>query len=737
MIEVTELSRTALVWSVCTIAALMLPRTVNAEPTGAAKVVFCCQPQNDLYRVLAATLRNLPRFDTPAEAIGRATEGSGVLILADGYPHKTTVIDASLIETATSKNMRLYVEFPEALPGLETATPRTTQWERAVVASEFFGPSLKPMTILAIHDCHYVPIKAERSHIVTARVAGFDAAIFGLPKETQPILWEHPSGRLLVSTTKLSQFLTARYGPTQAWRTIWQRILEWAAKDSPTECPMWTPTVRPSFCETEPLPTDVEAQSVRRGALWYVRSRVLVHPSREAAITRRLSERNDDERYNAGWMEVEADRFSTARMPVGDGSRGILEGFSSRIRFDGTQDQRLVHRGDCHGESAMGLAFGGELAGDPNLGRIAGNILDFYYFTSIARKGARADPNHPAYGLVAWGVTNWDWEKAFYGDDNARLMLGTIATASLLRTDRWDEPVLRCLLGNLRTTGRLGFRTDRIDLPDLAKNGWHHYFDASPINCAPHYEAYLWACYLWAYRHTGYEPFLARAESAIRRTMDAYPDRWRWTVGVPSDQGRMLLPLAWLVRVKDTPEHRQWLRRMAEDLTKRQVASGALREELATVGRTDLAPPRSNEDYGKNEAMLLQRNGDAVSDMLYTCNFALLGLHEAAAATGERLFVDAEDKLARFLCRIQVRSEVRPELDGAWFRGFDFGRWEYWASSADVGWGAWCIETGWSQGWIVSVLGMRQLKTSLWDLTAGSRIAAPLPKLLPLMMSTR
>ena len=28
----------------------------------------------------------------------------------------------------------------------------------------------------------------------------------------------------------------------------------------------------------------------------------------------------------------------------------------------------------------------------------------------------------------------------------------------------------------------------------------------------------------------------------------------------------MLLPLAWLVRVDDTPEHREWLRQVATDL---------------------------------------------------------------------------------------------------------------------------------------------------------------------------
>ena len=64
----------------------------------------------------------------------------------------------------------------------------------------------------------------------------------------------------------------------------------------------------------------------------------------------------------------------------------------------------------------------------------------------------------------------------------------------------------------------------------------------------------------------------------------------------------------------------------------------------------------------------------------------------------------------------------RNRRSGAWFRAFDFQRWDYWASNADLGWGAWSIESGWTQSWITSTLALRHLKTSLWDLTAHSRI---------------
>jgi hypothetical protein len=123
-----------------------------------------------------------------------------------------------------------------------------------------------------------------------------------------------------------------------------------------------------------------------------------------------------------------------------------------------------------------------------------------------------------------------------------------------------------------------------------------------------------------------------------------------------------------------------------------------------------------------------------VCDLLYTSNFALLGLHEAAAATGDTFYTHAADKLVALLCRIQARSSIHPELDGAWMRAFEFRRWDYWGSDPDDGWGVWSIETGWTQAWITSVLAMRHLKTSFWDLTANSRIGRHLDKLLPVMI---
>ncbi|MBN1344369.1 MAG: hypothetical protein JXQ73_16900 [Phycisphaerae bacterium] len=685
-------------------------------------LVLVCLAQNDLHLALTASGVPCTRCDTTDEAIGRAREGAAVLILADGYPDKTTDLPPALVEKAAGKKLRMYVEYPSSLAGIEVGKPRGTQWERAVVASDVFGEDLAKLRILAINDCHFTPIKADKAHIVVARVAGFETAVFGLPKETFPILFEHPKGNLLVATTKLSQFVTARYAPTAAWDMIWQAIFKWLRPGQPPLRLKWTATVRPSFSADEPLPDDVERKALARGVAWFKNARLLVHPSWKDKVEQRRKD------YHDGVAPA-----PPADWPIGDGKEGVLEGQSSIIRYDGTQPLRWYLRNDCTGEVSMGFALGGGVLAKDEYKTIGGNLNDFIYTNSVFAKGPRGDPKSSSYGLLSWS-DNPPADGIYYGDDNARSMLGTMAAAAVLDSDRWDEGLLRCLLANLRTCGKLGFRGGRLDEAGLQRHGWRHYFGGSVIHYAPHYESYLWACYLWAYRHTGYDLFLQRAKTAIRMTMKAYPDQWRWTNGIQQERARMLLCLAWLVRVEDTPEHRQWLEKMVGEVLRNQVACGAIREELGGPGKGSYGPPRSNEDYGKSEATLMQANGDPLCDLLYTTNFAFIGLHEAAVATGEKRYVEAMDKLTKFLCRIQVRSETHPELDGAWFRAFDFRRWEFWASNADVGWGAWSIETGWTQGWITAVLALREMKTSLWDLTAGSKIGEHMDKLRPMMI---
>ncbi len=699
-------------------------------------ISLSCRKDNDLYQTLQENKIGCIRYNTPGEAIDNASPGTGVLILADGYPEKTTVIADSLYERAIIKELRLYVEYPSHLPGIEPDKPIVTKWERAVISSDSFGPALGRLRILAIHDCHLVNIKSQNPDIVMARVAGLDSAVYGLPKETFPVMCRIPQpdgkGELLVATTKLSQFITARYAPEDGWRAVWQYVFKWLLPGKKLPVLKWKAYVRPGFGSSENLPAGIERLALRRGIDWFYNSHLILHPAMMNQYNKPAnfpSSSKADSDPNQDWPYGHRTAKMIENPKVGDGTMGIMEGYDSKIFSDGSQAVRWWNRGDCNGGVAGAMALAGLVLKDSKYIETSANLGNWLFFNSMISLGDRADPDHPSYGLSGWNDTpqyagpgSSDGYTVYYGDGTARTILGMMIAAAARNTDRYDKRLLNILLANLRISGVYGFQPDRLDQGPLVKYGWEHYFTDKNVSYSPHYQAYMLSCYLWAYHQTGFDLFLKRAETAISMMMAAYPHRWKWTNGIQQERAKMLLPLAWLVRVDDTPEHREWLKKIAGDLLSGQDKCGALREEIGEPGKGGFPPPSTNEAYGTSETSLLQNNGDCVTDLLYTADFAFLGLHEAAAASGEKYYLDAEDKLAKFLCRIQISSEKHPELDGGWFRAFDFKRWEYWASNGDSGWGAWSIETGWTQSWVTIVLSLRQINSSIWEFTKDTKI---------------
>ncbi len=417
----------------------------------ASRFFFCCRPDNDLYQVLGDGGAKYPRYDDPAAAVEAAPAGSGVLILADGYPEKPTVVAPAVFDAAAKKNLRLYVEYPGSLPGVRIGEPKGDRLLRGVVTADIFGPSLPPMRIAGINGCRYLSMKADKPYLVLARVAGVDTAVFGLKDaQAEPLLFDHPRGNLLVATSKLSSFVTGRYMPEDAWRTIWLTILDRLQPNTKLPALRWTPTVRPSYGRDEPLPADVEMQALRRSTDWLTKNRMLRHPDWPKEML--------DLSFKYGNVRD----MPQSDCPEGDGSLGILEGFSSTIRADGGQPMRYAVRNDCMGETAMQLALDAAAANRPQSERranaqIAANLLDYIYGKSGLATGYRLDPDNPACGLVGWEL---DTSYGYWGDDNARSLLGVLTVSALRKESRWNDSITRTLLGNLRTTGVYGFRVE-------------------------------------------------------------------------------------------------------------------------------------------------------------------------------------------------------------------------------------------------------------------------------------
>jgi hypothetical protein len=682
----------------------------NMCACGQSKTIFFCgSANNDLFILLKHEGYSIKRFDSPQQVINAATKGSPVIIVSDFYPQVNTKnnISEDLLNLSNEKRLRLYVEYVSAFPGLKiTPEPVITSLERGVITSKLFGDELKPMSLVSINNCHLLPVGNKDPLIVLGKVAGFDKAEYGLDSTlTYPVLFK--TGNTLFSTTALSHFATGRYGPTESWKIIWSHILSELTGKKNIVFKSWPSYVSPMYSANATLPANARQTSIKKGVDWFYKGRFFIHPSWEQT-----------------WLKYQGDGTKPfgppvgQQLPNGDGKLGILEGHASTIYYDGKQQYRYWMRADVQGEASMALAAAGDMLNNNDYKAKAKNLGDFVFKTSNMRAEHKNDSTSSAFGLIGWATTH---PGVFYGDDNARALLGYIAASAYLKTDQWDKELVEGILSNFRTTGKQGFRGERLEENNIIKNGWEYYWNRDIQHISPHFESWMWACYLWLYDKTHYEPLLTKTKEAIRITMDAYPDNWLWGSSMQTQRARMILPLAWLVRVENTEQHRKWLDIMVNDVMKYQVESGALREEIGK-GEGRFIPVKSNKDYGVDEASLIFKNGEPAACMLYTCNFAVFALNEAVHATGNPKYKEAVDKLADFLVRIQVNSKKFNDIDGAWFRAFDYERWDYWASNSDAGWGAWCTLTGWIQSWIVTTLAQIEQKQSYWDLTKKSGV---------------
>jgi hypothetical protein len=712
------------VWLKTRLLLVLLPSFVITQGYAINKpILFCGNTDNDLYVLLTKEGYTVKKYGSPVQAIAAAETGAVLIITSPGYPevNGSTSITSSLLSDVQRKKIKLYIECPSAYPGLDiNPNPVEMQLERAVVTSNVFA-DLKPMSIIGLNNCFILRIAVNDPLLVMARVVGFDKAEYGLDStRTYPLLFEKDNA--IIATTSLSRFASGRYGPVESIKKIWTYILSKLTGDPSLKINQWLSTVGPMYQRNDKLPANARRTSIQKGIEWFNGGRFFVHPQ-----------------WNDFWLKFDIRGDGTSRFapalgpsfPNGDGSLGILEGHASSVNYDGTQPYRYWMRADIQGEASMALAAAGKYLQKKEYNTKAANLIDYIFKNSNLRAGAKNDTGSAVYGMIGWATT---FPGSFYGDDNARAILGAIAASAYLNTNKWDKELTEAIMANFRRTSKQCFSGDRNEENRIIKNGWQYYWNRDYVYMSPNFEAWMWACYLWLYDKTGYKPLLDKTKIAIRLMMEGYPNKWLWGSSFQSQRARLVLPLAWLVRVEDTKEHREWLDRIASDILKNQVDCGAIREEIGE-GKGHFKELKSNKDYGTDEGSLIFRNGDPVSDMLYTNNFALFTLNEAAHATGNPQYKQAVDKLSDFLTRIQIKSDKHKDLDGAWFRAFEYNRWDYWASNSDWGWGAWCTLTGWCQSWIVAIQIQVEEKQNYWDVTRKSSVKNYMDRTVAIMFN--
>ena len=710
------------IWVIIALA-LVLALTVTAITVSAANEratldisVVTNNAENDLLKTLNANYNGIKVYTTLDGALDAVSENGtkGIMVLADKYPNTTTAVTDAQAKKVNDLGIRLYIEYPannDALGIVGYDGTKAMDYDRAVVIDSA-AMGMEIYSLLYVHGAQYLK-KADISNswLVAATVAGYDAAEFydgetGALTDCTPysMLEVNEAGNVLIASTKLSQFIDARYAPYERWQALFTSVVSWVSgtsRDSINEVE-WTPVVNPNYGPTEALADDAYSEAVRLNTEWFINSGLLI---------------------------------------AADGSQGIMEGYRSGKGFkvDGEQRIRNSVRADCNGETVAALALAAELLGDDSYKAIAYNLMDWLLNESELANGVRADVESSQYGLLSWHMGAID---DYYGDDNARAILGLIIGASALDTDEFDERILEAIMANFRTTGVNGYRGGMLSAEKIDENGWEYYYNRNNKNFAPHFESMLWACYLWAYDKTDYEPLMERTRTGISMMMDAYVEtmkgdldsgsgEWKSTNGIQQERAKMILPLAWLVRLEPTEEHIGWLDLMITDMMLYQDdETGALRDAVAEEGYgiIGLPPFTKNSDYGGAEAPVIQNNGDPCSDSLYTANFAMLGLNEAYAAlasagnsTIAAKYQAYATSLSDYHVRIQQRS-AETKYDGVWFRGFDYEKWEAYGSDGDAGWGIWCIETGWTQAWISATLSLESMETNIWDYSADSNM---------------
>ncbi len=685
-------------------------------------ISLCGSSTNDLFQLMKRERIAFKQYTSTSAAIANAAEGSGVIITADGYPDKRLVISVTDLNRAAKKNLRLYIEYPASLPEMNIPDEVfVSKLERVVVTTDIFGKHLQRMSLLGINDCRVLQVKVQNPLLVLAKVAGVDKADFGIDDvKAFPLLFQ--KGNMMVALTKLTNFRTGRYGPNQSWKELWENILTWVRGSENIRFKSWGADVTPMYTRNQQLPSQAGKLAVAKGVQWFYNGKFLI-----------------DSSWKDTWLKYQGDGtnpFGPAmdlHLPSGNGSLGILEGHASRINNNGTQQYRWWVRTDVQGEVAYAMASAAQLLHKKEYYKVSSNLADFIFFNSNLRAGATGNKDSSVYGLLGVAPTH---PYVFWGDDNARCMLGVIGASAYMNSAKWDKEIVENILANFRISSKQGFHggnNGNLSMADIQKLGWRHFWDRDVVFPDPNFESWMWAAYLWLYDKTKYKPLLEKAKIAIRLTMEAFPDKWNWAVDIQLERARMILPLAWLVRVENTEEHRHWLDMVVTKLLDSRDSCGAIQEELGSGNKGISGNTTSNKSYGDFEAPLISENGQKVSDLLYTCNFAFFGLNEAAHATGNKKYIDAVHKLSDFLIRVQVKSEKHKDLDGAWFRAFDYGRWDYWASNADAGWGAWSTLTGWSQTWILATQVLVEQHNSYWESTRASNVNKYMPQTVQLM----
>jgi hypothetical protein len=381
-------------------------------------------------------------------------------------------------------------------------------------------------------------------------------------------------------------------------------------------------------------------------------------------------------------------------LPKEDGSLGVYENVHS-IRSDISKD----FRPDCHAHTALLFYLYGEYAKDPEWTERSQQLFNYLFEAGYQD----TDPNSATYGFWKWFQSPKRNPDQIFSDDNSWVTLVLLYLYRKTGQTIYKERGLLTAYALLNTQNKNGLRPECIRKQELKEKGTAYFQNTTMASMNPHFEAIVHAAFIQAYYVSKDEKFLETAYQGTLTMLENKKDL-KFMYSKTAGYSRFLLSLAQLFAVTKSDTIQVGLYEVLDYLTENQHKHGGIEE-------SDNPDP---ERYGTEDTGVFRMNGEGIADQLYTNNFLLMNAWEAWKATEDSKIKNFHKKLSHFLSNIQITSP-RNEFDGGWMRSYHLDRGEYFGNNGDTGWGAYVIESGWTNAMILTGLILKELDQSLLD----------------------
>jgi hypothetical protein len=381
-------------------------------------------------------------------------------------------------------------------------------------------------------------------------------------------------------------------------------------------------------------------------------------------------------------------------LPKKDGSLGVYENVHS-IRSDISKDLRP----DCHAHTALMFYLYGEYSKDSKWKNMSRSILTYLFDEDYQD----SDPKSVTYGFWKWFQSPRCKPDQIFSDDNSWVALVLLYLYRKTGNEEYKQRGLLTAYALLNTQNVNGLRPECIREQELVDKGKTYFKNSSEASMNPHFESIVHAAFIQAYIVSKDETFL---QASYRGTVTLLnnKEKLKYMYSKTAGYSRFLLSLAQMYAITKDEVIRKGLDGMMDYLSRHQ-------HELGGIEEADNPDP---DRYGTEDTGVFRMNHEGIADQLYTNNFLSVNAWEAVKATGDSDFKEFHEKIIQFISSIQI-SSPRCEFDGGWMRSFHLNRSEYFGNNGDTGWGAYVMESGWTNAIILTGLLLKELNQSLLD----------------------